>query len=240
MESITVKLAGIVVRLDLTYDENIQRFLPYITNDEEEGHLVISPSRLTEEVRYLEGNKSVRHISKVDAENNAIYRDLTDFLWDHNILTFHGVFLVKNGQGYIFTGPSGIGKSFHASLWQKEFGESASIINGDKVFLKIQDHTLMGYGAPWMGKEHIGVNMSNKVHSICRIIRGTDNSIKRIENKQDALGWLLEQSMIKNRQFKHLPLITWFKEAFPAVELYELTCNQDSEAAIISYNGMKV
>ena len=67
MESITVKLAGIVVRLDLTYDENIQRFSPYVTNDEAEGHLVISPSRLTAEVSYLTGNKSVRHISKVDA-----------------------------------------------------------------------------------------------------------------------------------------------------------------------------
>ena len=240
MKSIKVKLAGVIVCLDLAFEENVQRFEPYVTDGIAEGRLSVSPSRLYEEIALLKAINPAREISGAEAENNALYRDVSLFLWEHDILTFHGVFLEIHNSGYVFTGPSGIGKSYHASLWQQEFGDSVHIINGDKLFLKLEAHGLMGYGTPWTGKEHVGLNIWAHVGSICKIIRGKENSIKSIDNKQNAISWLIEQSMLKNRQSQHLALIRWFKAILPEVGLYELTCNKDASAAIVAYNGMNV
>ena len=44
-------------------------------------------------------------------ETLAVYRKLTEYLLDYNILLFHGSVVAMDGWGYLFTAKSGTGKS---------------------------------------------------------------------------------------------------------------------------------
>ena len=57
----------------------------------------------------------------------------------------HGAAIAYNGAAYLFTAPSGTGKSTHIRLWRQYLGSGVSVINGDKPFLSLaEDGTASG------------------------------------------------------------------------------------------------
>ena len=81
-------------------------------------------------------------------ETLAIYRKIAEALIPRNILLVHGSAVSVDGNCYLFTGPSGIGKSTHASLWKKMLGNDTTIINDDKPLLKISNDEVEVFGSP--------------------------------------------------------------------------------------------
>lgn len=71
-------------------------------------------------------------------------------------ILLHGSFVEYNGNGIVFTGYSGIGKTTQAQLWKKHLG--ADIINGDKVFIRDFDDGVYAYGLPWKGSSPYCLN----------------------------------------------------------------------------------
>lgn len=67
----------------------------------------------------------------------------------------HGAVVAWKDQGYLFTAPSGTGKSTHLALWKKYLGDQAEVINGDKPFLKVMEDEVWVYGTPWAGKRTV-------------------------------------------------------------------------------------
>ena len=63
----------------------------------------------------------------------------------------YGAVVADDGSGYMFTAPSGTGKSIHVALWKKYF-ENAEIINGDKPFIRVDESGVWVYGHV-MGRE---------------------------------------------------------------------------------------
>ena len=58
---------------------------------------------------------------------------LFDILADAGMLVLHSSYIVtRQEQGILFSGPSGIGKSTQAALWQRYAG--AEIVNGDRAW----------------------------------------------------------------------------------------------------------
>ena len=82
----------------------------------------------------------------------AIYSRLCEY----NTLFMHASFVDLNGNGVIFAGPSGIGKTTQAELWAKHLG--ATVVNGDKAFVRAFDKDVYGYGAPWSGSSPYCLN----------------------------------------------------------------------------------
>ncbi|MEG1578660.1 MAG: hypothetical protein RR336_07840, partial [Oscillospiraceae bacterium] len=66
-------------------------------------------------------------------------------------LQLHASALAYRGSAYLFSGPSGLGKSTHTALWQRLFG--AELLNDDKPALRRIDGTWQAYGTPWSGKD---------------------------------------------------------------------------------------
>lgn len=238
MQSIVVDIAGVIIRIHYFYEMNKKRYEPFESFREPHYDISISRSRLTEEMEQLKVSYSQKRISEAEAEDNALYRELSELLWKEGSLIFHGVLLSVEDKGFIFTAPSGVGKSYHAQLWASEFGDKVNIINGDKILLKNESGVLWGYGTPWKGKERIGNNSCVKIKAICHLNRGEINEIRRINRKSEAISWLVEQSMLKERQYYILSLIRWFNASLHNVELYELKCNMNSDAAIVAYTAM--
>lgn len=68
---------------------------------------------------------------------------LFDILADAGMLVLHSSYIVtRQEQGILFSGPSGIGKSTQAALWQRYAG--AEIVNGDRALVRPDTGTVSG------------------------------------------------------------------------------------------------
>lgn len=238
MRNINISLADISIALEVVYDETVQRFKEYLTDKTPLYNLVMTVERIAEEFLLLHQEYPMYKYTVIDAEFNAIYRDLTEILMEKDAFVFHALMIGLDNDGYVFTAPSGIGKSTHGKLWTEVFKDKVQIINGDKPILRIVNGCLYGYGSPWKGKENIGINSHVQIKSICHIVRGVNNKIHLIDNKVDSLDWFLKQLMLKNREKYLQCMLAWFKTIVKQVDLFELECNTEKSAVIVAYQAM--
>lgn len=98
-------------------------------------------------------------------------------LLQREAVVFHSSYIDWNGHGILFCGPSGIGKSTQADLWEKYTG--AAIINGDRTLLKCRDGIWHSYGYPCCGSSGICINRTLPLLVIVVLEQGVEN---RIEN----------------------------------------------------------
>lgn len=170
-------------------------------------------------------------------EELAVYRKICEKLPYHDRFLFHGSALAMDGEGFLFTAPSGTGKSTHARLWREVFGDKVSMINDDKPVIGIQGNEIRIFGTPWNGKHRLGTNTSVPLKAICFLQRGENNSITEVSREQilpkfmgqvfrpsdkAALGRVMGLTDIVTKSVKH----------------YILTCNMDPEAAVIAHKMM--
>ena len=86
-------------------------------------------------------------------ETLALLRKVAEVLPEKDGFLMHGAVIQWKDKAYMFTAPSGTGKTTHIRLWRKYLGQGVSIINGDKPFIRIVDDCVRIYGTPWAGKE---------------------------------------------------------------------------------------
>jgi len=170
-------------------------------------------------------------------ETLAVYRKVVEYLLEFNIVLFHGSVVAVDGMAYLFTARSGTGKSTHTGLWKRMFGERAVIINDDKPLLELTETGVLVYGTPWDGKHHLSTNMSVPLKAICMLQRGSENQIQLVERKKYYPFLLQQIYRPANGELLKKTLIL-LESVISKVKIYELFCNQELEAAWISYEGM--
>ncbi len=116
------------------------------------------------------------------AEALCLYREMAERLPLYDRVVFHGAAVEYGGKAYLFTAPSGTGKTTHIALWRKYLGEKVNIINGDKPVLRLTENGFTVYGTPYAGKEHWQRNVSAPLGGICFLSQGKDNVIKKAES----------------------------------------------------------
>ena len=62
----------------------------------------------------------------------VVQRRVTECLIEYNVILFHGSAVALDDEVYLFTAPSGTGKSTHAALWRRAVGERVVMVNDDK------------------------------------------------------------------------------------------------------------
>ncbi|MBQ8520360.1 MAG: hypothetical protein IJ456_03060 [Bacteroides sp.] len=82
------------------------------------------------EVYFLESLKRDLRIDTIFVSCLALERQMAA----HGGYILHCCYLSYRGQGVLFSGPSGIGKSTHASLWCRYLNE-AHVVNGDRCLI---------------------------------------------------------------------------------------------------------
>ena len=180
----------------------------------------------------------VRQLSDEQLEITALQRKLTEALFDHGILLFHGSVVAVDGQAYLFTAKSGTGKSTHTRLWREVFGSRAIMVNDDKPFLRVTHDGVIACGSPWMGKHGLGQNISLPLKTICILRRGQENRITPI-TPQQALPMLFQQSQ-RPAKGENLPqYMDLIDRLAGQVGLYQMACNMDPDAARVAYEAMR-
>ena len=99
---------------------------------------------------------------------------------DKGTVLFHAAAVSYEDRGYMFLGPSGTGKSTHASLWQWYISGTA-LVNDDNPVVRIdEDGTATVYGSPWSGKTPCYRNVSYPLSGIVVLSQAPYNKIQRL------------------------------------------------------------
>lgn len=178
-------------------------------------------------------------------KDQAIYME-SGFQFYGNLLKFDGMMLhasavALDGKAYLFSGPSGMGKSTHTRLWQQLFGDAAKVFNDDKPAIRRLeiDGTWYAYGTPWCGKDGININMRVPLAGICFLRRGEENVIHRLSS-QEALTQIIYQTIHRFREKKSLDLMLGVVEDLvQRIPIYEFYNKPELAAAQLSYETMR-
>lgn len=204
----------------------------YLTNDAADIKV-----RVTKDDVAIEAAASEFDYSDEYFEMLAICRKFADALIAKGVLLVHGSAVEVDGSCYIFTGPSGIGKSTHASLWKKLLGNDVTIINDDKPFVKVSSEGCEVFGSPWSGEQNINTNTSAPLKAICFIEQNKTNEIRQIENR-DAIELLMPQIYKPSDAFNVNKTLELTDMLMKKTDFYQLKCNTDISAAEISYKAL--
>ena len=176
------------------------------------------------------------------SENDAIYME-SCFQFYKAILDFNGMMLHSsaieyNGKAYLFSGPSGMGKSTHTRLWQSLYGDAVQVFNDDKPALRRLDDGWFAYGTPWCGKDGINQNKKVPLGGICFLKRGENDKIRRLD-KKEAMQNVLWQTTRKLKDInKMTALLTLVDKLVREVPVFELECTKEQSAAVLSSKTM--
>ena len=229
-----IKIAELIVKISPLYPLSQELSKDYITEPCENPDISVSVSK--EQIK-AELEKAKEPVSPDYAEFLYIYRIIAESLPEFDAFVFHGAAISYKNQGYLFTAPSGTGKSTHIRLWRRYVGKSVDIINGDKPIIKIKDDGVFVCSTPWAGKEGWQKNRTFPLGCVTFLERSKEPFILRIE-PQNCLKKIMNQVyMPKNPQNlgRTLELID---RLLAQVPVCSLGCDISEKSVEIAFEGL--
>lgn len=148
----------------------------------------------------------------------------------------HSSAVMLDGKAYLFSAPSGTGKSTHTEKWCRLFG--AKLLNDDKPILRRQPEGWIAYGSPWSGKHDLSVPEAVPLGGIAFLCRGQENSIYRMD-AAEAVPMLISQALRYLRQEEMILQLDLLDRLLKEAPVWKLTCRNDDEAAYVSHEAMR-
>ena len=140
----------------------------------------------------------------------------------------HASFIRWEGNGILFSAPSGYGKSTQASLWQEY--EKAEILNGDRAALRMKGDEWHAYGMPYAGTSGIYRNESAPVKIVFVIRKAEKNSIRKLP-LPEALRYLYPEVTVHRWDKEFVNTIMDYLICFATqVPIYMLECLPEKSA----------
>lgn len=93
-------------------------------------------------------------------------------LW-HGRIILHSSLVLHRGRVILFSGPSGVGKSTQAALWQQYAG--AQVLNGDRAVIDCAGG--IAHGSPFSGSSGIRIQAAAPIRAIVFLEQGEQNLI---------------------------------------------------------------
>ena len=155
----------------------------------------------------------------------------------HERFFLHASAVVYEDAAYLFSAPSGTGKSTHTALWRELFPGSY-ILNDDKPVLQPGPEGVTVWGTPFAGKTDLQVNRGVPLKGICFLKQDTENHIRPVTDTE-ALSLLLNNTWRPKNSHDMALLLDMVEQVMMRTNVYELFCTTESEAAKLSYRMMK-
>ncbi len=223
---IKIKIAGIPIGIENRYTDIEMISRGYRTDETPVFTVTASDEDLEREQRDFS-----EPLPRDVLESTAIHRNIADRLPSYDAFLLHGSTVELDGNAYIFTAHSGVGKTTHTRLWLSEFADEVSVLNGDKPILRFIDGVPYACGTPWNGKENYGRNVMRPLRGIAFLGRGAENIAVQIEPK-DAVTRFMGQIYLPKRTPALLSkTLILANKMLSSVTLVDLKCNMDPEAA---------
>ncbi len=151
-------------------------------------------------------------------------------LIDHQGIVLHASCVCYEGEAYLFSGPSGIGKSTLATLWTQHYPHSL-VVNDDKPALVVDEQEIMAYGTPFSGKTDKNLNMKCPVKAIVFLERGKKDDMRLLEAKR-AIPLIFSETMLPKTEDKLDKMVKTVERIQRMVPIYQMRFVNNTDAAV--------
>lgn len=183
--SFNLKIAGIPFRFCTKGVVSDRLLHHYITEEEPVNDVPITVQEKYCKSFYL--GTDLNDITS-DQEFFLLHLGVSNALLEYKRCLFHGVAFIFQGKAFIFTAPSGTGKSTQFKHWKMLYGNDVQIINGDKPILEFHtDKTVVVHPSPWNGKENFHGFQSAPLGGIIYLEQGKENKITRMKPQEAVI-----------------------------------------------------
>lgn len=145
-----------------------------------------------------------------------------------HMIQIHSSMIDYCGKGLLFLGPSGIGKTTMAELWNQY--RDALIINGDMNFVQDTGDEFIGWGTPWHGSSPYCENTSVPIQALIILRQASENYIRELsgfEKVQLVSNNIIYPTWLENGMELCLETLDHLLTKLP---VYELSCRPDEDA----------
>ena len=191
-------------------------------------------SRLPPITEHYEGVATTKFFGNV--ENDIVHRKIAEGMLAFDTFLMHGAVVALDHQAFMFTAPSGTGKTTRVRLWLERYPGSY-VVNGDKPLIKVSESQAIACGTPWCGKEGWNTNAMVPIRAIFLLERadeGEDSTIKEI-NLGEAFPFLLQQTYRPKNASSMLKTIQLLKSIDGKVRFYKFRSTATTEAIRLAY-----
>lgn len=171
--------------------------------------------------------------------NNALMMAYAFAAAEKDTLLVHASVIRHAGYGYLFTAPSGTGKSTHTWLWHK-YIPGCDLMNDDNPVVRIVDGEVRIYGSPWSGKTPCYRNIWAPVGAITRLEQKKENTIRRLAPVEAFAMLLPAVSSMKWDRRVYLGICQTLSHLLETVPIFWLGCRPDEEAVRVCFGAVKV
>lgn len=223
------EIAGLKVEMNPKFGRLIRQSETYKSSGE--PNLRINPDLSCE--KYSELQKRTEEDREYICSSAAFCRAIIP----HGRFFLHASAVVYDGEAYLFSAPSGMGKSTHTALWLKRF-QGSYILNDDKPVIFPEKEGITAWGTPFAGKTDLQVNRGVPLRAICFLKQGNENSITRVDSER-AIALTLNNTYRPKDSEDMTLLLDMIGRVVERADIFEMSCTGDPKAAEMSYNAMK-
>ncbi|HHV33154.1 MAG TPA: hypothetical protein GXX71_00440 [Acholeplasma sp.] len=226
------KICDLIVKMNPIYEPLKSQIIPYLVETDEEIDFEIP--NIEDKVEKLFNETQLPNIGTAEYLLYGSYFYTRLIMYEGVML--HSSSVVYEDKAYLFSAPSGTGKSTHTSLWLEVF-EGSYILNDDKPAIRIIDDKIYAYGTPFSGKTDLSVPTRKEIKGICFLERSKENWIKEASLK-DAISFFYRETVRPGHKELLDRAFDIVEKIVENVKIYRLGVNISHEAAILAYNKM--
>lgn len=231
MQKFTVEFAKLNIEINSEYEYSHNFCKDYLSDKAPDFSVSVKSEEIDEEIEISEFTPTRGY-----AESICVYREIAKKLPFYDRFVFHGAVISCGGDGFIFTAPSGTGKTTHIMLWKK-YIEGVEVVNGDKPIIRVTDEGVTAYATPYAGKERMQNHSSVGIKAICILKRGTENRIKKVR-ASECISDIVRQVYIPPEPDAVMATFDLLDKMLRQIDIYILECDISEEAVKCSYEAM--
>ena len=232
LNSISVKIAGVVVKILTEYRPAVSLYQDFRTSEQPECCIMLN----NDDIDFSAVELNLKN--KLLIKTNCIIRKFSEALLSFEAILMHGAVVGLGNAAYLFTAPSHTGKTTHARLWIDNCPD-AYFVNGDKPFIRFtEDGSILACGSPWAGKENLYTNTMTPLKSIVLMERAENNCIRQI-SFAEAFPTLFQQTYHPSDEDKMRKTLRLLQRLDPSVSFWRFGCNNFKDDCFkTAYNAL--
>ena len=146
----------------------------------------------------------------------------------HKACVVHASYVDIGGEAILFTGPSNVGKSTQADLWQKFAG--AQIINGDRAVLREYEGKWHVFGYPSNGTSGICINRTLPLKAIVVLSQSEENRVETMSAGEKIRALVSASELYPWDQSEIYMALDIAQEIIGKIYVLKLSCRPDRDA----------